>query len=201
MDALIPRRARPAVVVLLTVLVGPTDAAAQAVTGTLLGNVTRSGGAADARRDRHHHRDEHEHQPQRGDQRSRLLHVPELEGRHLPGRGGAGRLQEGRARGHHRAGQHDDPRRPADGGRHPRRIDHRRRREPDPADRPHRHRAHHRIEDGERHAAHLQPELPEHPDHGAGHHAAAPRALGVLQLAGLARRGGQRPAAPWRTIR
>ncbi len=44
MDALIPRRALPAFVVLLTVLVCPTVAAAQAVTGTLLGTIRDQGG-------------------------------------------------------------------------------------------------------------------------------------------------------------
>ena len=37
-------------------LIVPSHASAQAVTGTLLGNVTDSSGAGDARRHRHHHR-------------------------------------------------------------------------------------------------------------------------------------------------
>ncbi len=41
------------------------------------------------------------------------------------------------------------------------------------ADRPHRHRAHHRRQAGHRDAAGLQPQLPGHPRHRAGHHAAA----------------------------
>ena len=72
-------------------------------------------------------------------------------------------FKKSRSRRRHRAGQHDHPRGPQDRGRRAGGIDHRRRPEPDPADRPHRHRPHHRIEDGERHAAHLQPQLPEHP--------------------------------------
>ena len=44
MDALIPRRALPAFAVLLAVLICPRIAAAQAVTGTLLGNVTDQAG-------------------------------------------------------------------------------------------------------------------------------------------------------------
>jgi hypothetical protein len=44
MDALIPRRALPAFVVLFTVLVCSTIAAAQAVTGTLLGTIRDQGG-------------------------------------------------------------------------------------------------------------------------------------------------------------
>ena len=39
-------------------------------------------------------------------------------------------------------------------------IDHRHGREPGAPDRPHRHRPHHRIEDGDRHAADVQPQLP-----------------------------------------
>ena len=84
----------------------------------------------------------------------------------------------------------------AHGGRHPRGVDHRRRFDPDPPDRSHRHRTDPRVEDRHRHAAHLQPQLPEHADPGAGRDAAAAPALGVLQLAGLARRRSQRPAAP-----
>jgi hypothetical protein len=59
--------------------------------------------------------------------------------------------------------------------------------ESDPPDRSHRHRASPRVQDRHRHAAHVQPQLPERADSGAGHDAAAPRALGVLQLAGLTR--------------
>ena len=61
-------------------------------------------------------------------------------------------------------------------------------------DRPDGHRAHPRVEDGVGAAAHLQPQLPVADAHRAGRHAAAPRALAVLQLAGLAALRGQRPA-------
>ena len=64
-----------------------------------------------------------------------------------------------------------------------------------PPDRPDRHRPPHRVEDGDRHPAHLQPQLPEHPRHRPGLHASAPRALAVLQLAGLAGGRGERTAA------
>ena len=134
----------------------------------------RPGRPCHARRRGHHHRDEHEHQLHGDDERERVLHVPKPEGRHVQGGGGAGRVQEGGPRRHHRPGKHNDPRRSQDGGRRSRGINYSRRSEPDPADRPHRYGPYHRIEDGERHAAHLQPEFPEHPDHSAGHDASSP---------------------------
>ena len=51
---------------------------AQAVTGTLLGNITDQGGLGDARRNRDDHRDQHEHQPDGDDQRSGFYTFPSL---------------------------------------------------------------------------------------------------------------------------
>ena len=72
---------------------------------------------------------------------------------------------------------------------------------PGAADGPHRYRPHHRVEDGQRDAADLQPQLPGPARHRAGRDASAPGSLGVLQLAGFAVDRSQRAVRAWRTTR
>ncbi len=86
------------------------------------------------------------------------------------------------------------PRRPEARSRPAERDGHGRGRNAAAADRPDRHRPHHRVQDGGGAAAHLQPQLPVADADRARRDPAAPRALAVLQLAGLAALRSERPA-------
>ena len=159
--------------------------------------IDRSGGPRAARRHRDDHRDQHQHQLQtRTTNESGYYTFPSLKDGTYRVVGRAGGLQEGRARRRDRGRQHDHPRRPEAGGRRGPGVDHRRRPRA-PVLQTDRTDTGRLIESKmvTRHPAHLQPQLPGPAGHGAGRDAPAPRALGVLQLAGLALDRGQRPVA------
>ena len=169
------------------VLVVPSLASAQAVTGTLLGNVNDSSGAAvpgatvTARETQTNVSRTHRYQ------RDRLLHLLQPPERHLRRRSGAAGFQEGRCAKNVKVDVNTHhPRRPEARGRAADGDGHGRGRNAAAADRSHRHRADHRVEDGGGAAAHLQPQLPVADADGARREPPAPRALAVLQLAGLA---------------
>ena len=174
----------------------PSSASAQAVTGTLLGNITDSSGGAvpgvtvTAT------------EVQTNVSRSAVTNEagyyssPSLSERHLLRRRRAAGLQEGHPRERRGRGQHHHPRRPDARSRRDEEAVTVSAETPAAADRPHRHRPADRVEDGHRHAADLQPQLPGPAGHRAGRDAPAPRSLGLLQLAGLAVDRSQRPVAP-----
>ena len=190
-----------AVWAIVGILLVPSTARAQAVTGTLLGNVTDSSGAG---------------VPgatvtalevQTNTSRTAVTNeagnyiFSSLQNGTYTVECRAPGLQEGGAAEREGRGQHDRPRRPEARSRPDQRDADRLGRDAPAADGPDRHRTDPRVEDGVGAAAHLQPELPVAADHGAGRDAAAPRALAVLQLAGLAAVRGQRPARAWRATR
>ena len=151
----------------------------------------RRGGSG---RDRHRHRNADEHQPDRRQQRGRQLHLLEPQERHLLGRGGAAGLPQGHPAERARRRQHDDARGPDAGAGPADRGRHGRGRDAASPDRPDRHGPPARIEDRDRDPARLQPQLPGPAGDRAGHDAAVPAALAVLQLAGQPEHRGQRAA-------
>ena len=171
-------------------------AAAQAVRGTLLGNVDRHAGCGRPGRERDGHRDADEHRPNDGHQPERPLRLRQHEGRPLPRRDRAHRVQEVLARRCRGEGQLDRPRRRDARGRQHGGDGRGRTADPLAADGPRRHGEDDRGPAGVRAAPRLQPQLPGPVGDRAGHRDADPSPLAVLQPAGQPGDEGQRPVAP-----
>ena len=178
-----------------SVLATPSRVAAQAVTGTLLGNVTDSSGGAVPGATVTATEVQTNVSRTAISNESGYYIFSSLQNGTFEVVSRAPGLQESRAAGGQSRCEHDGPRRSRARSRTDDGGGHRFRRIAAPADGPHRYGASDRIEDGGRVAVDLQPQLPVVTGHRARIDPSPPRAFGLLQLAGFAGCRNQRSAA------